>query len=307
LKGIPLAQLKGVAHKETVGGLSVVLAATLFGCVVVLAKLISRSRLGVPLTLGVRFGICSILLAAMLVIFRLPVMPRRGERLGLIVLGTGFYSAEAALFFSALGHGEVATVTLLFFTYPMFMLLASAAIGHGAPGRLLLFSVFLAVLGAGVVVGTAGRISIDPIGILLVLCSALGYTGYMLVVHHWLRKSNSLTASTWITGGVALVLLLAAVVAGYPRVPPDPAEWLELLGMGGGTAGGIIFLFAGLRRIGPVRTSVLATMEPLAAAVLAVVALGEPLHFGTVVGGSLIVGGSLVAGRSRTATPLKIP
>lgn len=285
----------------------VVAAASMFGLVVVLAKLVSATNLSVPMALGLRFGMCAVILAGVVTALQIPVTPSRGERIGVVVLGTVFYAGESSLFFAALHHGEVATVTLLFFTYPIFMLVAASLLSRRTPTISLVASVILAVAGACLVVGTSGSLSVEPIGIALVIGSALGYTGYVLVVHRWLHRTNSVTASMWVTGGVSVVLLLVAAVSGQVAAPLGASTWLQIFGMGGGTAAGIGCLFVGLRRIGPVRTSVLATMEPLAAAALAVTFLGEPLQIGTVLGGSLIVAGSIVAAVSRPQPPAEIP
>ena len=45
--------------------------------------------------------------------------------------------------------------------------------------------------------------------------------------------------------------------------------WAEITGMGLATAGAFVCLFLGLRRLGPVRTSIVAAAEPLATTVLA--------------------------------------
>jgi len=65
------------------------------------------------------------------------------------------------------------------------------------------------------------------------------------------------------------------------------------------TAGAFVCLFAGLRRLGAVRTSIVAATEPLAAAALAVIFLSERLHAGTVLGGLLILAGAIAASIAR--------
>ena len=55
----------------------------------------------------------------------------------------------------------------------------------------------------------------------------------------------------------------------------------------------------GLRRLGSVRTSIVAASEPLAATALAVAFLNEPLRAGTVAGGVLILGGAVAASLAR--------
>src|SRR5207248_1507351 len=158
--------------------------------------------------LAIRFGIAAVLLVAALVVRRELPAPAAGERIPLAALGVAGYAVEATLFFLALEHGQAAAVTLLFFTYPVIVALASWALGRGAPG--------------------------------------------------------------WLLGG-----------------------------RGAATAGAFVCLFAGLLRLGPVRTAIVAATEPLAATVLAAIFLHQPIRASVAGGGVLILAGAVAASLAR--------
>lgn len=290
---------------QSTAAILVAFGASLFGCVVFLAKLLSRGGLSVPMALAIRFAICSVLLAGVVIALRAQRFPVRGEWLGLL-FAIALYALEASLFFAALHHGEAATVTLLFFTYPVFIVVVLLALGQGLPGRLVATSTLAVVSGAALIAGSSGGLSIQPLGILFVLCSAAAYTGYVVVVHRALRLSNPLTASMSVTGGVAIALFATSALLGETALPGSVQEWAELCGMGFGSAAGTVCFFVGLRRIGPVRTSILSTLEPLAVAVLSFIVLAEALRPGTVVGGLLILGGAVVAARANSVPAVQI-
>ncbi|MBV9255827.1 MAG: DMT family transporter, partial [Actinobacteria bacterium] len=65
------------------------------------------------------------------------------------------------------------------------------------------------------------------------------------------------------------------------------------------TASAFTFMFAGLRRIGPSRTSVIMTLEALCAVVLAAIFLGEELRPLQLVGGAGILAATVLIGTSR--------
>jgi drug/metabolite transporter (DMT)-like permease len=69
--------------------------------------------------------------------------------------------------------------------------------------------------------------------------------------------------------------------------------------MGVLTAGAFFLLFVGLRRVGAVRSSVIASLEPVAAAVLAAIFVGEPIRGGVLAGGVLILVGAVAATLAR--------
>jgi drug/metabolite transporter (DMT)-like permease len=59
-------------------------------------------------------------------------------------------------------------------------------------------------------------------------------------------------------------------------------------------------LIKGLSVLGPVRTAIIATVEPFFTAVLGVVVLGAQLGYPTIIGGLLIAAAILVIERSST-------
>ena len=153
---------------ETAGGAFIGLASLQFGTVVVLGSIVQR-HLAVPSMLAIRFGIAAVLLVAALVVRRELPAPAAGERIPLAALGVAGYAVEATLFFLALEHGQAAAVTLLFFTYPVIVALASWALGRGAPGWLLGGSLLCATAGAAMVVLASGGLAIRPLGVVFAL------------------------------------------------------------------------------------------------------------------------------------------
>jgi drug/metabolite transporter (DMT)-like permease len=291
---------------EAVGGGLVALAALQFGVVVVLGKLVERTGLPVASMLGVRFGIAALGLGVTLWALRQPLLPARGERGRLALLGLIGYAAESSLFFLALNHGQAAAVTLLFFTYPVFVALASIALGRGAPGWLLGGSLVCAVSGASIVVASTGGLAIRPFGVVLAVSAAVTFTAYLLGVDHVMKRTNALAGSMWVSGFAAIGLVVFALMTGNADVPSGGVQWARLAGMGAGTAGAFVALFVGLRRLGPVRTSIVSAMEPLAATVLAALFLSEPIRAGVAAGGILILAGAVAASLAR-ATPSREP
>ena len=292
---------------EAVGGGLVGLAAVQFGIVVVLGKLLLGAGMSVVALLVFRYAIAAVLLVPVLVVLRRPVVAVPGERLWLVVLGAVGYSAESGMFFLALTHGTAAAVTLLFFSYPVYVALAAWALGRGRPKRLLLASLASGVAGAVIVVASSGRFEIEPLGVVFVVLSGMAYTAYLIAVEHYVRRTNPLTAAMWVSASVAAGLLAAGLATGAMELPARAADWASLTGIGLASAGAFVCLLAGLQRIGPVRTSIIAAAEPLAATFLAYTFLGERIGLGTAVGGFLIVIGAITASLARPAPPAEEP
>lgn len=292
---------------ETLGGVFIGCASLLFGMVVIFGKKAENAGVPVPTMLALRFGAAAVILAVVLLARRQPLVAARGERGWLVLLGVGAYAAESEFFFAALPHGTAASVVLLFFTYPVFVTLAAWATGRGAPSRLTLASLACAVAGAAVVVGAGSGLSVELLGAAFALCSALLYTAYLIGIDRHVLRTDAPTTSMWVAGAASVGLALFALVRGQATLPEGWGAWGPILGMGTSTAAAFVCLMAGLRRIGPVRTAIVAATEPLAASLLAFWFLGESVQAGTALGGALILAGAITASVTRAVAPSEPP
>ena len=290
-----------------VGGLFVALASLQFGGVVVLGKIVTNAGLPVASFLAIRFLVAAVLIAAALAVSRQPLRAAPGEGWRLAVLGTVGYAVEAGLFFAAVRHGTAGAVTLLFFTYPVLVALLSMVLGRGFPGWVLAGSLLSAVAGAALVVVSGGGLDIGTAGILLALGSALMFSLYLTGAELVLKRTNSQTGSLWVSASAGAALVLFAAATGTAQWPVGLRQWAPVLGTAAFTAGAFVCLFAGLRRLGSVRTSIVAASEPLAATVLAVLFLDEPLRPGVVAGGVFILAGAVAASLARGQAPAEPP
>jgi drug/metabolite transporter (DMT)-like permease len=290
------------AREEAIGGLLVGSASVLFGCVVIFGKFALRRDITVPSMLALRFGLGGLLLAAALVVTGRPLRAASGEGVGLALLAVGGYAVEATFFFTAVEHGTAAAVTLLFFTYPVVVTLGTWALGQGPPARLTLLALASAVGGAAVVAGTGGGLAIEAAGVAFALAAAVTYSGYLIGADALLRRTNPMTSAMWVSAGASAGLLAYALVTGQWMAPGGWSGWWPVIGMGVASAGAFVCLMAGLRRLGAVRTAIVAASEPLSAAFLALLFLGEKVSLGTALGGALILTGAVTASVARATT-----
>jgi drug/metabolite transporter (DMT)-like permease len=286
-----------------VGAGFVALTSLQFGAVVLMGRYASRSDLTVPAYLMWRFGVAGALLAAVVLILRLPFRAAPREGLALIALGAVGYAAEAAFFFSGLTHGTAATVTLLFYTYPVLVSLLSWAFGLGVPGALLGGALAATTAGSALVVLSGGGVDISRAGIVFSLASALTFSFYLIGADRVLKGTNSLVGAMYVSASASAGLVVYAFLAGQQQVPTGWTQWGPILGAGTFTAGAFVCLFAGLRRLGAVRTSIISATEPLNATILAAIFLGETIRPGTAIGGAFILAGAVAASLARARVP----
>jgi inner membrane transporter RhtA len=176
-------------------------------------------------------------------------------------------------------------------------------LGRGLPGWLLGSSLACAVAGAAIVVVAAGGVDIDSVGVAYALGSSVTFSLYLVGAEAVLRGTNSLVGAVWVSAAAAAGLAVYAVATGDAVWPMGWRQWGPVLAMAAFTAGAFVCLFAGLRRLGAVRTAIVSATEPLIASVLAAVFLEEGVRLGTGVGGLLIVAGAVAASVARGSRP----
>lgn len=285
-------------RQELLGSVLSALMALQFAVVVMFGKEVAAGELPFPM-LAIRFGGQSLLLFAVLLALGRPLRPARGELLPLVLASTIGYGTEAALFFSALNHGKAGAVTLLFYTYPVWVMLATIGLDRRVPAGKLFVALALAIAGSLVVIVGGGDLEVAPLGVLLALATSVAYTAYLITADRNVKRTDPVTAAAWLGAGAA-----AANVAFWfafdMQELPAASSWPFLLGMAVFSAGAFAAMLGGLQLVGAVRNAIIGVMEPLGVAVLAAFLLDEQLTVPTTVGGVLILGGAVLATLVRT-------
>jgi drug/metabolite transporter, DME family len=212
-----------------------------------------------------------------------------------LLLAGACVAVYQASFFAALDKTGVAVGTVVAIgSAPAFAgLFARAFAGEplrwrwAAATALACSGVCLLVLGGG---GAGGEVS--TVGIGLALVSGAGYAGYAVASKRMLAAGNrpeAVMAAVFGTGAVMLLPVFALVPAGGLLHPEGAALALYLGAIPTALAYG---LFArGLDRIGAGETATLTLAEPLTAAMLGVIALGERPSLAAAAGAALVLSG----------------
>jgi drug/metabolite transporter (DMT)-like permease len=286
-------------RQKLVGSVLSALMALQFAAVVMFGKEVAAGDLPFPM-LAIRFGGQSALLFLVLLVLRRPLAPVRGELLPLALASTIGYGTEAALFFSALNHGKAGAVTLLFYTYPVWVMLVTIGLDRRAPAGKLFAALSLAIVGSLVVIVGGGDLEVAPPGVLLALATSIAYTAYLITADRNVRRTDPVTAAAWLGLGASVANVVFSFVFGVTDELPSVSDWPFLLGMAVFSAGAFAAMLGGLQLVGAVRNAIIGVMEPLGVALLAAFFLDEPLTAPTAIGGVLILGGAVLATVVRT-------
>jgi drug/metabolite transporter (DMT)-like permease len=152
----------------------------------------------------------------------------------------------------------------------------------------------LALAGVTIMVGAPTE-RLNPIGVALALVSALLYSAYLPALERVQQGIPALISSFLLIVGAATGFLVSAIFARELVVPTGLSVWTNLFLLAFvSTVIAFSFLIKGLAVLGPVRTAIIATVEPFFTAVLGVVVLKNEPRISTLVGGVLIAAAVLV-------------
>jgi drug/metabolite transporter (DMT)-like permease len=237
--------------------------------------------------LGWRYAIAAAILA-LLARRRLATLPWR-VAVGAFALGVVLYTADSALFYSALGRTSAPFATLLHYAYLLGVVGAAALLGRERLG--LRRAVALGVVLAGVALVGGGAGSPDPLGIVLALASASAYAAYILLSDRMLRGVDPVAFATLLVAGAATAFLAFGASRGeLGTIGGGMGAVAILVGAVVGTVLAVTAFLGGMRLVGPGTASFLVTIEAPAGLALAALALGERLAPVQLAGAALVVG-----------------
>lgn len=230
--------------------------------------------------------------------------PSRRDHLRLALLGFLGVFSNQVLFILGLKHTTATNAAILMPSIPVFAAALAALLGIEKVRPVRLFGVGLSVLGALVMLDVARfSASEDTLwgnGLILLNCSS--YALYLVLQRPILERMNPLTVVAWAFvygGAMTLVVSLPSVLEVSPDAVPDTAWWALLYIVLIPTAVNYALNTWALKRSSPALVATYTTLQPLAAALLAMLLLHEAAGFRELLGFGLILSGLFAVSRSK--------
>jgi drug/metabolite transporter (DMT)-like permease len=273
--------------------LLIVVSALSFGSISVLTLLTTSA--GVPLLTAMawRYVLGAVLLGGVAQVKLIRALSRR--RIAQLVLIGGVGQALITyLSLRALDYIPVGPLAFLFYTYPAWVAVLAAVRKTERLTAIRVFALILALAGVTIMVGAPTE-RLNPIGVILALGSALLYSAYLPALEHVQDGLPALLSTFLLIVGAAVSFSIAALFAGELFVPRGPAVWSNIVLLAlVSTVIAFSALIKGLSVLGPVRTAIIATVEPFFTALLGALVLGNQFGAATLLGGVLIAAAVLV-------------
>ncbi|MFJ7667044.1 DMT family transporter [Lysinibacillus sp. NPDC097195] len=170
----------------------------------------------------------------------------------------------------------------------------SSFIDKKLPSKAVSFAIVSTMIGIAVL--TLQHSFTFQTGDILVAIAALCYSIYLLLNGHFTRSVESISYGIYQLGFAGLYALVLTLLFETPTLPNSTTSWIAILGLG------IIcsaFCFVGQtvaqQYTSATHTGLIFSLEPIFAAMFAMMFIGEGLSVKLLIGGSFILIGNLVA------------
>jgi drug/metabolite transporter (DMT)-like permease len=291
--------------RQGAGTIMVLVSATCFGTLSILAKYAYAAGLGAEQALAFRFGLAAVGMIALAYMLGHNLLRMERSRL-LILFGMGFlgYCAQSFTYFLALRTLPASLVVLIAYIYPSLVVAAGWLFLRRAVSATHLIALAGSFVGLVLLVGGGAHFELSW-ALVLAVASPVIYTAYILVGERVMDSGPALPASAVIISGAAVAFCLLASLNHQLALPPSGAGWAVAIGLAVVPTMLAISLFlAGLPRVGAARAALLSTWEPVVTVGLAVFLLGDRMSPIQALGGILVLAAVIVVQGAHTWKPV---
>lgn len=229
------------------------------------------------------------LAAIALVVGRAAARPARGLVLGALAVGAVTGMSQLA-YFAAVVESGIAIPTLIACGLgPILTAVGQTVLFGDRPDARTLIALAVALGGLAALMLDSPH-TVTVLGIVLSVLSAITYAAYALSAGPVSRGMSTLNLTALASIGGALAILPFTFADGGPGVPGTVAGWAGVLHLGLiVSCVAYALYYSSARTLPSTHITILILLEPLVAALLAVVFFDEHLTVGTVAGGVLML------------------
>src|SRR5687768_9450206 len=265
----------------------IVLSSFSFGSLTTVTLFITRGGLPLLPAMVWRYFIAALVLLVLVRGAGIRAIPT-SRAFRLMIIGGLGQAVITYLSLRALDYLPVGPLAFLFYTYPAWVAAIAAVTGKDLLTLPRVAALVIAMTGIVVMVGMPAAAALNTTGVILALGTALLYAVYLPALHNAQEGIPPLSASFFLVIGVLTAFFSATALSGKLQAPSTANMWgLVILLAVLSTVIAFVTLVAGLRVLGPIRTSIVSTIEPFFTTLLGVTFLRESFTIATITGGIL--------------------
>ena len=278
---------------QIIGYAFAVLQAVLYSTMGIFGKLLYATGMDSQQAVLLRFLCSTVLLGAFMLVWRKEKLVSRQKT---VYLQAVFYFASAFLYFFAVERMNAGITTVFFYLYPAMVAAINLAVFHERLSVAVAVALILSIMGLVLISGvTSGELTLDPLGLVFALASALAFAIYTVLIQVTGRTEGSFT----VTFTLSWTSLLAACVVFAPSVPAMLHLSAYQVAVGctmalANTILPVVLYIQAVKRVGGTKTSLIGISETPFSLLFAFLILGETIAPVEGLGILLIVGGIAV-------------
>ena len=304
----PLIVPTSSTRTQAIGAVMYLVAAFLFALNGSVAKAQIEAGLSAAQVTEIRTLGCAVLLLVFLAITKpASLKVRKAEVPFLLLFGVLAYALTPFLFFLSVSLLPVAIAALLAFLAPVLVALWLRFVKHEPVGRGIWVALALVVGGLLLVSQVWSGMTLNPLGVFYGLLTAAALAAYLLLGEEGARRRDVMSLAFW---GFAIATVFWSILAPWWNFPWDLMTtttsmldgaitgipvWSLVLLMIVVSVVPFVLVLMSLQRIGAQRGGILGTTEPVWAALIAFVLLGEVISPVQGLGGLIVLAGVIVA------------
>lgn len=194
-----------------------------------------------------------------------------------LVMGAALYATQSALYFLALQRLTVGLTSLLLYTMPVMVVVASVATRRERASVRVGIALLLAVGGVAVTLLGPGVGAVSVVGVLLGLASAVVYTIYYFGMDTLPATVDRVSVTALICSGAAVAHIVVGNLRGVFDWTPsrDLLGWIVAMASVS-TVLAMMLLLTGIRGAGAASASVVSCIEPITAVLIGAALFGDP-------------------------------
>ena len=276
------------------GTLQIVLSAAGFATLAIFIKFAYAGGANLITILSIRFTLSGLFF--LLILHQRGISLRLNKKMifSLLAMGGLGYGSMSAFYGGSLYYLPASLSSMFLYTFPAMVSLISFLTGDERFTRIKGAALLLCLAGLSLTLGVSFA-HISTVGVILSLGSAVSYSIYIVVGNRLLKNVDSLLVSCYICFAAAMVFTTAGLLTNSLNYALPASAWMYILAITiFPTIIGILFFFAGLKKVGPTNASIISTLEPLITVLLSILILNEQITGLQSCGGILILLGVIL-------------
>ncbi|MBY0281731.1 MAG: DMT family transporter [Alphaproteobacteria bacterium] len=210
----------------------------------------------------------------------------------LFLIGLFVYSLGAHFYFQAAERIGSGLAMVIFFIFPLFVILLSWTIDKHTIGKGTVASITIILIGLGLLADYE-QANINFMGLFLALLSGLGYAIYVYISKK--IKVPPILSTFILCFGSAVLFFFLSLYQNGGQTIPLPSCWFSVVVLGIiCTLLPILLLLKAMETITATKASILGVLEPLATVVIGILFLDETITLRQWMGTGIVLAGALL-------------